>query len=61
MWYFFDADMQRQLAAIKELTTRRVTGPTREWPVVFIKEDNAFLVIREWANGELTAYLQPRS
>jgi hypothetical protein len=49
------------LAAIKELTTRRVTGPTREWPVVFIKEDNAFLVIREWANGELTAYLQPRS
>ena len=61
MWNFFDADVQRQLAAIKELTTRRVTGPAREWPVVFIEKDKAVLVIREWANGELTACLQPRS
>jgi hypothetical protein len=31
--------------------------PTREWPVVFVNERNALLVVREWPDGTLTAYL----
>jgi hypothetical protein len=60
MWPGFDGDVQRQLAAIKEATKRRQSTPIREWPVVFVKEDNAVLVVREWPNGDLTAYVMPR-
>jgi len=56
MWYGFDADIKRQLAAIKDMTRRRNSTPQNEWPVVF-KEDNVVLVVREWPNGELTAFV----
>ena len=61
MWDGFDSDTQRQLAALKDLTKRRLSTPTHEWPVVFVKQVNALLVVREWPNGDLTAYVMPRS
>ena len=56
MWPGFDPTIQRQLAALKELTARRYRVPANEWPVVYVEELNALLVVREWPNGELTAY-----
>ena len=61
MWYGFDADLQRQLTALKEMTRRRQSTPTHEWPLVYVREQNALLVVREWPDGELTAYVLPRS
>jgi hypothetical protein len=61
MWYGFDPETQRQLVALKELTKRRFSTPTHEWPLVFVERDNALLVVREWPNGELTAYVQQRT
>ena len=56
MWYGLDPDIQRQLAAIKEMTTRRFLTPTREWPLVVVEDHDALLVIREWPDGAVTAY-----
>jgi hypothetical protein len=56
MWYGFDPEILQQLAAIKGQTRRLHSAPVNEWPVHF-KEDNVVLVVREWPNGELTAFV----
>ena len=56
MWHGFDADLQRQLADLKATVARRRMTPTREWPLVFVEEHDSLLVVREWPNGEITAY-----
>jgi len=56
MWHGFDADIQKQLATIKTLTALRHETPTKEWPLIFIPEHDALFVVREWPNGEITAY-----
>jgi hypothetical protein len=55
-WPDFDPDLKRDLAAVKALTKLRHQAPTREWPLCFDEEHDAMLVIREWPNGEITAY-----
>ena len=57
MWYGLDPETRRTLAWIKQATKRRHQTPTGEWPVVFIEEHDAMLVIRQWPDGELTAFL----
>ena len=56
MWQGFDADLQRQLFLLKEQVMRRQQTPTHEWPLVFVEEHAALLVVREWPDGGLTAY-----
>ena len=56
MWYGFDPEIMRQLAALKDQTRRRHSEPVNVWPLVF-KEDNLVLVVREWPDGELTAFV----
>ena len=31
--------------------------PTREWPLIFVEEHDALLVVREWPNGSMTSYV----
>ena len=31
--------------------------PRREWPLIFLNEYDALLVVREWPDGTVTAYL----
>jgi hypothetical protein len=57
MWHGFDPEIQKQLATIKELTGLRHKTPTKEWPLMFVPEHDAMLVVREWPDGEITAYL----
>jgi hypothetical protein len=57
MWNGFDPEIQQQLAAVKEVTTRRQQTPTNEWPLIFVEEHDAMLVVREWPDGSITAYL----
>ena len=61
MWNGFDAETRRQLAMIKDTTARRARTPVHEWPVIFVEAQNSVLVVREYGNGEVTAYLMPRS
>jgi hypothetical protein len=56
MWPGFDPDIQRDLAAVKALARLRHQTPTKEWPLVFVGEHEALLVVREWPDGQITAY-----
>lgn len=57
MWPGFDPEIQRQLHNVKEMVSLRHQTPTREWPLIFLDERGELLVVREWPNGSLTAYL----
>jgi hypothetical protein len=56
MWSGFDPDLGQQWKVIREMVALQHQTPTREWPLVFIEEHNALLVIREWPNGSMTSY-----
>ena len=56
MWPGFDPEIVQALAAIREMVARQHQTPTREWPLVFVEEHDALLVVREWPDGSVTAY-----
>ena len=56
MWPGFDPQILRALATMRELVTLQHQTPSREWPLVFVEEHNALLVVREWPDGSVTAY-----
>ncbi len=56
MWSGFDPDIRQQLNFIREMVALQRQTPTREWPLVYIEEHDALLVIREWPNGSITGY-----
>jgi len=56
MWHGFDPAIQEQLNGIREMVARRYQTPTREWPLIFIEEQDLLFVMREWPDGAITAY-----
>ena len=56
MWYGFDPEILRQLATVKRLVNLRHKTPEKEWPLIFVEEHDALLVIRQWPDGSITAY-----
>jgi hypothetical protein len=56
MWQGFDPELRRDLAAMKALVNLRHQTPTKEWPLIFVEEYDALLVVREWPDGQITAY-----
>jgi len=59
MWPGMDPELRRQLATIRQLVSLRHRTPTREWPLVVVRKYDALLVVREWPDGSLTAYMMP--
>ena len=57
MWPGFDPQIQRDLNFVRELVALRHRTPTGEWPVVVLHDRGELLVVREWPNGTLTAYV----
>jgi hypothetical protein len=56
MWPGFDPEITRNLATVKTLVNLTHQTPTKEWPLIFVEEHDALLVVREWPGGEITAY-----
>jgi hypothetical protein len=56
MWSGLDPDLWKQLETIRELVSLSHQSPTREWPLVFVDGFDAWLVVREWPGGAITAY-----
>jgi hypothetical protein len=56
MWAGFDPELRHQLEWIRQMSRRSRLTPTREWPLVFIQEHDALLIVREWPDGVITAY-----
>ena len=61
MWSGFDPEFVRQLGVIRQLVALRYQSPTREWPVIVIDDRDELLVVRQWPDGTLTAYVQSTS
>jgi hypothetical protein len=61
MWSGFDPEFVRQLGVIRQMVALRYQSPTREWPVMFVDDRDELLVVREWPDGSLTAYLASRT
>ena len=56
MWQGFDPELRKQLNTIRDMVAKRYQTPTKEWPLIFVREHDVLLVVREWPNGDLTAY-----
>jgi len=57
MWSSLDPELRRQLANIRQMVALQRQTPTREWPMISVEEDRALLVVREWPDGSITAYI----
>jgi hypothetical protein len=60
MWPGFDPQLRREFESIRQLVALRYQTPTREWPLIVEDHDEELLVVREWPDGSITAYLMPR-
>ena len=59
MWGL-DPELRKQLENIREMVKLTHQDPTKAWPLVIVHEFDALLVVREWADGQITAYAVPR-
>jgi hypothetical protein len=57
MWYGFDPEIRRQLDCLRRMVALQHQTPTREWPLISVAQHDALLVVREWPDGSITAYL----
>ena len=57
MWFALDPELRRQLEHIRQMVALQHQTPTREWPMTSTDDDRALLVVREWPDGSITAYL----
>jgi hypothetical protein len=60
MWRGFDPQIRRDFESIRRLVALRYQSPTREWPFPF-EDEQQLLVVRQWPDGSLTAYLMSPS
>jgi hypothetical protein len=56
MWSGFDPEITRDLQTVRQLFKLTHQTPTREWPLIFMAQYDALLVVREWPDGSITAY-----
>jgi hypothetical protein len=56
MWSGLNPELQRQLQTVRQMVQRSHQTPTREWPLIFLEDHDALLVVREWPDGTITAY-----
>ena len=56
MWFGFDPEIRHQLDTLRQMARLSQQTPTREWPLIFMEQYDALLVLREWPDGSLTAY-----
>lgn len=57
MWHGFDPEIRRELATLKALVNLGHQTPKNEWPLIFVEEHDALLVVRQWPDGSITAYV----
>ena len=55
MWFDLDPELRRQLDNVRQMVALQRQTPTREWPL--IATHRSLLVLREWPDGSITAYL----
>ena len=59
MWSGFDPQFRREFESIRRMVALRYQTPRREWPLLLGDRHDDLLVVREWPDGSLTAYVMP--
>jgi len=57
MWFDLDPELRRQLKNLRQMVAGQQQTPTREWRMISIEDNHAVLVVRDWRDGSITAYL----
>jgi hypothetical protein len=57
MWSGFDSHLRREFEIIRQMVALRHQTPTREWPMLVAARPDVLLVVREWPDGSVTAYV----
>jgi hypothetical protein len=57
MWPGFDPELRRQFEHIRKMAALQHRSPTHEWPLSVDEKTGELLVVREWPDGTVTAYL----
>ena len=63
MWPGFDPEIKKELETIRRMVIRQRQTPTKEWPLICVDVDDhtGLLVVREWPDGSVTAYVGRRT
>jgi hypothetical protein len=63
MWPGFDPETKKELENIRKMVALQRQTPTREWPLICVVVDKqaGLLVVREWPDGSVTAYVGRRT
>ena len=61
MWHGLDPQLRRDLDTIREMVRKQHQTPLREWPLCYDEDSGSLLVVREWPDGGITAYLMSQS
>jgi hypothetical protein len=56
VWPGFDPSVWRDLSTLRELVALQHQTPTKEWPLIYMEDQDTLLVVREWPDGSITAY-----
>jgi hypothetical protein len=56
MWGGMDPRLWKELQSHREMSKLSEQTPTKEWPLIFLDEFDALLIVREWKDGNITAY-----
>ena len=60
MWHDLNPNSWPELVSLRARLSLTRQTPTREWPLFYLEEHDALLVVREWPDGSVTAYTKSR-
>ena len=60
MWHGLNPNSWPELVSLRARLALGSQTPTREWPLLYVEEDDTILVVREWPDGSITAYTLSR-
>jgi hypothetical protein len=61
MWHDLNPNSWPEFVNLRAAVARSRQTPSREWPLHFVEEHDALLVVREWPDGSMTAYAVSRA
>jgi hypothetical protein len=56
VWPGFDPSVWRDLSTLREIVALQHQTPTKEWPLIYMEDQDTLLVVRQWPDGSITAY-----
>ena len=61
MWHGMNPNSLPELVHLRAMVALQRQTPSREWPLLYLEEHDALLVVREWPDGSITAYTVSRN